>query len=222
MRKYYEAYDERYKTIHEKGYRWMGEENTPIVFETVRKYGFDGAAPMLEIGCGEGRDAGFLLERGYDLIATDVSAEAVAFCKEKYQAYASRFRKMDCLQSEDENRYAFIYSVAVLHMLLLDEDRTGFLRFIHDHLTERGIALICTMGNGRSETTTDIDDAFRLCEREHPLAGKIRVAGTSCRTVSFPHFESELSKSRLQILEKGVSSCPPDFGDLTYAIVKPT
>ena len=76
MKSYYEAYDERYKTIHAKGYRWAGGENTPIVLETIRKYAIPPSAPMLEIGCGEGRDAGFLLERGYDLLAADVSPEA--------------------------------------------------------------------------------------------------------------------------------------------------
>ena len=38
MKKYYEAYDERYKTIHEKGYGWFSGERTPIVAEVAAKY----------------------------------------------------------------------------------------------------------------------------------------------------------------------------------------
>jgi len=36
-RKYYEAYDERYKTVHEKGIRWFGDKGSPIVSEIISK-----------------------------------------------------------------------------------------------------------------------------------------------------------------------------------------
>ena len=81
MRKYYEAYDERYKTAHEKGVSWSSENRTPIVLETIEKYISDCHTPMLEIGCGEGRDARAVLEREYHLLATDISGEAIAYCK---------------------------------------------------------------------------------------------------------------------------------------------
>ena len=77
-RKYYEAYEERYKTAHEKGVSWAGKACTPIVMETVRKYGVPKAGDLLEIGCGEGRDAREVLKHGYRLLATDVSEEAVS------------------------------------------------------------------------------------------------------------------------------------------------
>ena len=51
MRPYYEAYEERYRAIHEKGLRWAGERPTPIVAETAARYCPPGAA-ILEIGCG--------------------------------------------------------------------------------------------------------------------------------------------------------------------------
>ena len=73
MRKYYEAYDERYKAAHQKNLRWMGYESSPIVAEIVQKYGISKENTLLEIGCGEGRDAIALLEKGYNLLATDVS-----------------------------------------------------------------------------------------------------------------------------------------------------
>lgn len=37
-RKYYEAYDERYKTVHEKGIRWFSDNCSPIVSEVIEKY----------------------------------------------------------------------------------------------------------------------------------------------------------------------------------------
>lgn len=216
---YYEAYDERYKAIHAKGYSWAGGQNTPIVMETIEKYGIRPSAPMLEIGCGEGRDAGFLLERGFDLLATDVSPEAISYCRKARPGFEDRFQVMDCLKDSHGRRYAFIYSVAVIHMLVPDDDRKAFYRFIREHLSESGLALICTMGDGQSELMTDIRDAFVLKERDHP-SGKVLVAGTSCRMVSFPRFESELSESGLQIIEKGITACMPDFNALMYAVVK--
>ena len=39
MKKYYEAYEERYKTAHARGVSWAGEAATPIVLETLRRYG---------------------------------------------------------------------------------------------------------------------------------------------------------------------------------------
>ena len=219
--KYYEAYDERYKTIHDRGYSWASDENTPIVIETIGRYQIAQDVPMLEIGCGEGRDAQFLLKKGYDLLATDVSPEAISYCRNAFPDYEDRFQVMDCLNSVDRSRYGFIYAVAVIHMLLLDEDRQTFYRFIREHLCENGIALICSMGDGQTERMTDMGDAFKLQEREHP-SGKVMVAATSCRMVSFPSFESELSEAGLQIIEEGMTSCLPEFDALMYAVVRKT
>jgi cysteinyl-tRNA synthetase len=38
VRKYYAAYDERYKTVHAQGVSWASEVSTPIVMEVIEKY----------------------------------------------------------------------------------------------------------------------------------------------------------------------------------------
>lgn len=218
-KKYYEAYDDRYKIVHGKGVSWLSGQSTPIVLNTIRKYGLDQKNPMLEIGCGEGRDAKAVLEAGYRLLATDISEEAVFYCRKKLPCYESSFAVLDCVNGRHEGRYDFIYAVAVVHMLVLDEDRRAFYRFFYEHLTEAGIGLICTMGDGREESRSDINDAFRLVERNHE-SGKMMVTGTSCRKVSFATFEQELRANRLEIVEKGITSAPPDFPSLMFAVVK--
>lgn len=218
MEQYYKAYDQRYKTIHQKGHSWAAETATPIVLKTLQKYGISKDAPILEIGCGEGRDARAVLEAGYSLTATDISPEAIRYCRETFPAFQQHFHVMDCLSSEDLNRYDFLYAVAVVHMLVLDEDRDGFYRFLRDHLKEGGLALVCSMGDGEFEMKSDISTAFTLQERSHP-SGKIMVAGTSCRMVSFPTFEAELQRNGLRIVEKGLTSAIPDFNSLLYAVV---
>ena len=216
---YYKAYDERYKAIHQKGHSWAAENRTPIVLETIRKFAIAETAQVLEIGCGEGRDARAVLEAGFDLTATDISAEAIRYCKEHFPAYENRFRVMDCLADRIAQRYDFIYAVAVVHMLVRVEDRDGFYGFIREHLKKTGLALILSMGDGEFEMQSDIRTAFQLQERNH-FSGKVQVAGTSCRMVSFPTFEAEIARNGLEIVEKGLCEAMPDFNSLLYAVVK--
>ena len=216
--KYYAAYEERYKTAHQKGVSWSSDQSSPIVLSTLQKYGIrPDRAQLLEIGCGEGRDAKAVLDYGCDLTATDLSPEAIAYCKKTMPEYEAHFGVLDCLSDDPPQRYDFIYAVAVVHMLVLDEDRDGFYRFIEKHLKPEGIALICTMGDGEFEMRSDIETAFELRERDHE-SGKMQVAATSCRMVSFKTFEEEIRRSGLRILEKGITESPPDFNSLMYAV----
>lgn len=218
-RKYYAAYDERYKTAHAQGVSWSSDACTPIVMEVIERYHIRQDQPLLEIGCGEGRDSRVVLENGYRLMATDISEEAIAYCKKKMPQYEHHFSVLDCLSEDLDSRFDFIFGIAVIHMLVLDEDRNGFYQFIHRHLSADGIALVCTMGDGVFESQSDISEAFTLQERNHE-SGKMMVAGTSCRMVSFSTFENELARNNLHIIEKGITSALPNFNSLMYAIVE--
>ena len=126
---------------------------------------------------------------------------------------------MDCVAETLEGRFDFIYAIAVVHMLVVDEDRNAFYAFIREHLQTGGIALIGTMGDGLSEWHTDIRTAFELQERVHGQTGKhLRIAGTSCRVVSFPTFREELERGGLQVLRKGITAIEPDFPKMMYAV----
>ena len=37
-RKYYEAYEERYKTVHARGMSWSSTISTPLVMKTLEQY----------------------------------------------------------------------------------------------------------------------------------------------------------------------------------------
>ena len=218
MRPYYEAYEERYRAIHARGLRWSGDQPTPLVADVAARYCPEGAH-LLEIGCGEGRDALALLAQGYDLLATDVSQEAVAYCRAAAPEYADRFQRLDCLRDVHPARYDMVYAVAVVHMLVEDDDRRGFYRFVREHLKPCGVGLVCTMGDGETEMRSDPSKAFEVQEREHP-AGVQRVAATSCRMVSFPTFARELRENGLLLIEQGFTSAMPDFDSLMYAVVR--
>lgn len=218
-KKYYAAYEERYKTAHAKGVSWASSVSTPIVLEILEKYGIGRQQPLLEIGCGEGRDSRAVLDAGYALMATDISPEAIAYCKKRMPQYEDHFGILDCLSNQVDSKFDFIFAIAVVHMLVPDEDRDGFYQFIREHLSENGIGLICTMGDGEFEMQSDISQAFTLQERNHET-GKMLVAGTSCRMVSWNTFESELARNGLTVIEKGITESLPDFNSLLFAVVK--
>lgn len=218
MPEYYEAYDARYRAIHAEGARWFSDAPSPIVAETVSKYGLGRGASMLELGCGEGRDAIPLLRAGCDLLATDVSPAAIACCRSRCPQYAGRFAVLDCLRETPRRRFDFIYAVAVVHMLVPDADRLAFYRFLRAHLTARGLALVCSMGDGRETRRSDPREAFDLREREH--GGKtLLLPATSCRMVDWPVFEAEIAAGGLTVVEKGITAVEPDFPEMMYAVV---
>lgn len=221
QRRYYEAYDDRYRQIHSQSLQWFHDAPSPVVKDTILKYGITRAHSILEIGCGEGRDAAPLLEDGYDLTATDISEEAVRFCRERWPRYADRFRILDCIRSTDDASYDFIYAVAVLHMLVPDSDREAFYRYFYDHLGDNGIGLVCTMGDGMTERCSDIRNAFELQPRLHEQTGRsIHIASTSCRMVTMDIFRDELAHSGLHLLDMGITSAGPDFPQMMYAVIQ--
>lgn len=220
-RSYYEAYDDRYRQVHRENLRWFMEEPSPIVGQVLSAFDIPRTARLLEIGCGEGRDAKFLLNRGYDVLATDVSSEAVAYCRRENPGFADRFQVLDCIRDRLEGTFDFIYAVAVVHMLVLEEDRNGFYRFFHDQLSEKGIGLICTMGDGEMERQSDISTAFTLQERIHEPTGRtVHIAGTSYRAVSFETFQRELDRNGLEVLRQGLTDIEPDYWKMMYAVVR--
>ena len=219
MYKYYEAYDERYKIIHQKGYSWSSDSSTPIVTDTISKYSISKESAILEIGCGEGRDAFALLNEGYNLLATDISEEAISYCRQLKPEYSDHFKVLDCINGHHESAYDFIYSIAVIHMLVIDDDRNGFYRFIYEHLNDNGIALICSMGDGIKESASDISKAFDIVERDHS-SGSVDVPATSLRMIGFNTFEKELDCNNLSVIEKGITPSFPDFNSLLYAVVR--
>ena len=218
-KKYYTAYEERYKTAHQNGVSWSSDQSSSIVMEIIQKYTIQHEHCLLEIGCGEGRDSKAVLDGGYNLMATDISNEAIAYCKKIMPEFDKNFSILDCLSDNLDKLFDFIYAVAVVHMLVLDEDRNRFYQFIYNHLKSEGLALICTVGDGECEMKSDISKAFEIQKREHE-SGEMMVVGTSCRMVSFKTLGDELVRSNLEVIEKGITSALPDFNSLMFVVVK--
>ena len=220
MKKYYEAYDERYRAVHGMGMRWSLDIQTPVVLDSIKKYCKSNDA-VLEIGCGEGRDAKAVLSYGCDLTAADISPDAIKFCKKEMPESKDRFIVLDCINGRLDKKFDFIYSAAVIHMLTEDRDREGFYRFISDHLNDGGHALVCSMGDGVREVCTDPDEAYEIKERDH-FGQTVKVVSTSCRTVSEKTFKYEAEKAGFAVVEYGITHIPPEFDSLMYTVLAKT
>lgn len=221
MEPYYQAYDKRYTQIHEMGLQWASDNPTPLVGQTIARLGLGPDSTLLELGCGEGRDALALLRQGKNLLATDLSAEAVRYCQARAPEYAEHFAQLDVCREELGRSFDFIYAVAVLHMLVDPADRAAFWRFIRGHLTPTGAALVLSMGDGRREYTGDPSRAFEDQPRIHQATGqKVCIAATSCRIVTEPQLRAEAQAAGLEVEETGLTSLPPDFDCALYALVR--
>ena len=216
---YYKAYDERYKQIHGMGLRWTSEMPSAVVLSILKKYDAPRDKRILEIGCGEGRDAAFLLNYGYNVLATDVSEQAITFCRKHFPEYGNKFVKADCLTDSFEEKFTFIYAVAVLHMFVSDSDRKAFYSFIYRHLSDNGLALVCSMGDGTRSYESDIGDAYKCVERECH-GHKVKVAATSCRIVTREKFLSEIDGSGFIVEESGITACLPEFDNMLFAVIR--
>ncbi len=220
-RQYYEAYDDRYKQVHQKSLQWFSNSPSKIVEETLSKYKITNNSKIIEIGCGEGRDSVHLLRSGYNVLATDISPIVIEYCKEKFSDFSHCFHILDCLSQQLNDKFDFIFAVSVLHMLVLDSDRKSFYQFLYAQLKDDDVALICTMGDGKEEWHSNIKDAFEIQKRNYETTGvEVLIAGTSCRKVNFSTFHKEIDDNELELLESGTTSIIPDFPAIMYAVVK--
>ena len=219
MSKYYEAYDKRYKQVHSKGLAWSTNTNTKIVEEIINKYHLE-KIKILEIGCGEGRDARYLLNKNYNVIATDISKEAIDYCKKKDIIHKNNYNVLDVLNDKSEEKYGFIYSVACLHMLVLDNDRNNYYEYIFNHLEKNGYALVLSMGDGIKESSSDISKAFNNIKRTHQETNQeLNIAATSCRIVNFDTLIKEVN-NKFEVIEYGITEIENHFDKIMYILIK--
>lgn len=219
---YYKAYEERYVTVHEKGMLWQSDERTIEIENTINKYSITKESAILEIGCGEGRDAIYLLDNGYNLLATDYSSAAIKKCNElTNNKYLDSFKTFDLFEDELDKKFDFIYSVCVLHMFVLKEHRNKFYKFIRKHLSTNGIAFVAVLGNGNNEFASNIENAYKMEERiVQNNNTSVIVPSTSCKIVNKITFLNEIIDNGFEVLENYVAKDIPEFSECLCAVIK--
>lgn len=218
---YYKAYDQRYRQVYKNGMLWSTKENSIDVIHTMNKYHISSSSKILDLGCGEGRDAIYLLNNGYDVLGIDYSTTVIEKCNElsRYQ-YPWKFRQFDLIQGRMNEKFDFIYSIAVLHMFVTSLHRKRYFQFIKEHLEEGGIALICVLGDGATNYTSDYTQAFLDSKRIVMNNGKeLEIATTSCKIVDWETLENEIYSSNLKIEERWLSNDIPEFLESMCVVV---
>ena len=74
---YYKAYEKRYKQVYEKNMMWSSNSFTPEVMDIIKEFNISQKAKILDLGCGEGRDAIYLLKENYNVLAIDYSQTVI-------------------------------------------------------------------------------------------------------------------------------------------------
>ena len=76
-----------YSDLYKNDEYYWGTEPTPFCYQVIEKYPPTRYLKLLEIGCGEGRDAVFFARNGYDVSAFDIEEKGV----EKAKLLAAKF-----------------------------------------------------------------------------------------------------------------------------------
>lgn len=129
-------YDKRYNT---ERYYW-GLTPNRICYDIMKILPPVKSYRVLDIGCGEGKDAVFFAKCGYAVTAFDVSEQGIEKAKRlaEHNKTEVSFFKADIFDYRPDTEYDIIFSSGVLHFLPLDE-RKEFCDSLKSHTSDIGV-----------------------------------------------------------------------------------
>lgn len=216
LKKYYRAYDDRYRAVHARGLLWFSGSPTPELLRWLEETGPAKGERICDVGCGEGRDALCLASLGFRVTAADVSPQAIRKCRaiarEKSLQVVWKVADALNLPADLGAPFFWIYSIGTLHVLVTDEDRREFLASLRACLAPGGRLLLVSKGDGRAESATDPTSAFVPALRTHEGSGaELQVASTSYRSVSWPTHRRELREAGF-LVEREMNTVNHEYG----------
>ena len=119
---------------------WEIGEPQPIVCEIL-----DSMSPgrLLDIGCGLGRNAKAASDRGYEVLAIDISSTAINKCREFYSGSGISFQVLDACRTELIPEFNVILDSATYHAIPA-EKRMTYLMEMHRLASEDTIFHLIT------------------------------------------------------------------------------
>lgn len=117
---------------------------------------------LLELGCGSGRDAAFMVDQGFEVLATDGSAAMVEQAERHHPELAGHLAHLTLPDglSTKSGTYDGIYAVAVL-MHLSVEDIENTISRIHSLLDAKGRFIFSVPVRRDDVTTNEFNDKGR-------------------------------------------------------------
>ncbi len=129
-------YDGRYNT---EEYYW-GLKPNRICYDIMKILPPIRPYRVLDIGCGEGKDAVFFAKCGYTVTAFDISKQGIEKAEKlaQYNKVEVRFFRGDIFDYRPETEYDIIFSSGVLHFLSRSK-RKEFCDSLKEHTADNGI-----------------------------------------------------------------------------------
>lgn len=137
----------------------LSKKYNSITFDNIQEIIFnylDGAKKVLEVGCGSGRDANYMLNNGFDVIGIDGSIEMLNNARVNYPNLKGRLVKAILPNEFPAFEYKFdgAYSIATLmHFDKVDIDK--ILKKIHSVLKQDSPVYISI-----SERRNNVDERY--------------------------------------------------------------
>ncbi len=129
-----------YQTAYaDEDYYW-GLQPNELCYEIIRLFPPSRFRKVLDVGCGEGKDALFFARNGYDVSAYDISQAGI----DKVHRLAERFHvrinafRADMMDYQLSHKYDIIYSSRALHHLK-PSIRGEILRHFKEHTENGGV-----------------------------------------------------------------------------------
>jgi bifunctional enzyme CysN/CysC len=165
---------------------------------------------IVEVGCGNGRDAAFFAERGHNVLGLDISAQAIDLSRSKHNRPSLTFDNLtlSALRETKRNSFDAVYSRFCLHAMTLDEEIETF---------EAAAAVLKPRGLLFVECRSINDPLARLGEVISPTE---RIHGHYRRFIIKDELLSRARVSGFEVLEVIEGSGLAVFGDEDPLIIR--
>jgi tellurite methyltransferase len=141
------GYDEGYRAVP----CFWGTAPGSLVAEYLRRYPIGSSAHVLDLGCGEGKNAAAFTEAGYSVDAVDCSALALANGRKKFCRLDIRWIQADARQVRlPTQEYDVVISYGLFHCLQTLEEISLLMEKTKNATKKGGHHLVCVF-NDRSQ-----------------------------------------------------------------------
>jgi bifunctional enzyme CysN/CysC len=174
----------------------------------------NGALPsqstLLEVGCGNGRDAAFFCRSGHRITAIDLSSAAIESCRKKFAATGIEFYcgTMSAVEALRPDSFHAIYSRFCLHAMTFDEENE-FLLQSNRVLKESGQLFI---------ECRSINDP--MARKGEVLSPTERIHGHYRRFIVLDDLKSKLAATGFKLVEASESSGLAVLGDDDPVVIR--
>jgi adenylylsulfate kinase-like enzyme len=198
------------RTDHWTQFYRNAKAQPPSSFAMACAQRFHAQMSLLELGCGNGRDAAFFAQRGLRVTALDRSDAAIESCNSGPFGLAAEFLCLDAANASSllPRRFDVVYSRFSLHAMTPEEE-SGALRASRDLLSAGGLLCI---------ECRSINDA--LAREGEVISPTERISGHYRRFIVRQELIEQLESLGFNIIEQIESQGLARYGDEDPVVIR--